>query len=208
MHTAVWKVGGSLFDLPDLAARLRSLLAQQAENRVLLVPGGGATADSVRQWQQLHGLDDEAAHWLALRAMEFNAHLLAAAVPGAEVVDSIVEALRCWQRRAFPVLSVKTFVMEMERVWPDVVLPHDWTVTSDSLAAWITSRWAANELVLVKSRPLEPGVDAVGAVERQWVDAYFPQIAPEAPRTCWCDLRADVPVIHDWLIAGAPVSAR
>ena len=38
----VVKVGGSLFDLPDLGPRLRAFLASLADEDRLLVPGGGS----------------------------------------------------------------------------------------------------------------------------------------------------------------------
>jgi aspartokinase-like uncharacterized kinase len=203
MPTAVWKLGGSLFDLPDLSRRLQALRAPLPLQHILLVPGGGAAADLVREWQAMHGLADDTVHELAIRAMEFNAHRLAAILTHSSLAEI--------SRERIPVLSFG------DAACPSIVepfahvfdLPRDWTVTSDSLAAWIAAVWSADELLLLKSRPLEPGVDAICAAERGWVDAYFPQIAGRVPRIRWCDLRADdAPVIQDWLIAGAPVSAR
>src|SRR5262249_34902973 len=74
----VVKVGGSLYDWPDLAGRLQDWLGQPSERRVLLVPGGGVTADVVRDLDQRHALGEERAHWLALHALALNAHFLAA----------------------------------------------------------------------------------------------------------------------------------
>ena len=42
----VYKVGGSLFSLPDLAERLRQLWQLQPGTSPLLVVGGGAAADA------------------------------------------------------------------------------------------------------------------------------------------------------------------
>ena len=57
----VVKIGGSLMDrVPDLIPELR-------EFRVLIVPGGGSFADLVRASR----VDDQdAAHWMAIAAME------------------------------------------------------------------------------------------------------------------------------------------
>jgi ELWxxDGT repeat protein len=77
----VVKVGGSLFDLPDLGQRLHAWLAAQGHARMLLVPGGGPTADLIRAFDRRYGLGEEAAHWLALRAMALNAWILAALLP-------------------------------------------------------------------------------------------------------------------------------
>jgi aspartokinase-like uncharacterized kinase len=63
----VVKVGGSLFDLPDLGPRLEVWLG--ARRSVVLVPGGGPTTDVVRALDRTHRLGEEAAHWLALRSI-------------------------------------------------------------------------------------------------------------------------------------------
>src|SRR5258708_1651031 len=78
------KVGGSLFDWPDLVPQLRDYLAMLAGKNVLLIPGGGPAADAVRAYDHSHGLGEESAHWLALRALSLNAHLLAALLPDAQ----------------------------------------------------------------------------------------------------------------------------
>ena len=57
----VVKVGGSLFDHPNLGFGLRAFLRSLTPSRVLLVPGGGAVAEAVRQsrpdimrWVKMH----------------------------------------------------------------------------------------------------------------------------------------------------------
>src|SRR5438105_1957366 len=83
----VAKVGGSLYDLPDLGARLREWLRQAGQD-VILVPGGGPIVEAIRALDQVHQLGDEACHWLALRALSANARLLAQLLPGAEVITA------------------------------------------------------------------------------------------------------------------------
>ena len=56
---AVVKVGGSLYDLPDLGTRLGRWLTEFGDRRVVLVPGGSATANTVRDWDRAYGLGDE-----------------------------------------------------------------------------------------------------------------------------------------------------
>src|SRR5204862_6165233 len=73
----VVKVGGSLYDLPDLGPRLAAWL-RTLVGPVLLVPGGGAMADAVRHLDRYHGLGAEISHELALRSLTMNAWFLAA----------------------------------------------------------------------------------------------------------------------------------
>src|SRR6516164_6648499 len=67
------KIGGSLFDLPRLGERLSTFLLELSPHLPVLVAGGGAIADHVREMDTRQGLGDEKAHWLALRAVTLNA---------------------------------------------------------------------------------------------------------------------------------------
>ena len=125
----VVKVGGSLFDMPDLQARLCRWLTQLGDANVLIVPGGGAAADVIRDLDRVHQLGEEASHWLAIRAMSLNAHFLQALLPTARIVAEIppLDAGSSWS-----ILDAYPF-FQADEVRPDH-LPHCWEVTSDSLA--------------------------------------------------------------------------
>ena len=82
----VVKVGGSLYDLPDLGDRLRRFLAPLT-GPVLLFPGGGITVDTIRELDRIHRLGEEASHWLALAACSVNGMMLARLLPGTPIVD-------------------------------------------------------------------------------------------------------------------------
>src|SRR5437773_1082411 len=87
----VVKVGGGLFELPDLRERLRGWLERLDAGHVLLVAGGGGTADAVRALDRIHQLGPEASHWLAVQAMSLNARFLQALLPGAAFVNGTSE---------------------------------------------------------------------------------------------------------------------
>jgi aspartokinase-like uncharacterized kinase len=167
----VVKVGGSLYDWPELASRLGDWLRPfvRAGIPVLLVPGGGPTADVVRGFDRDHRLGEEAAHWLALRALALNAHFLAALLPGAAVAR-LEDCPRYWGDGVLPVLDAHTFAAEDE-VRPGQ-LPHTWAVTSDSLAVRVADVAGARQLVLLKSVTLPAPGDWAEAVRRGFVDPY------------------------------------
>jgi len=177
---AVVKVGGSLYDLPDLGTRLRRWLAEQlAGSRVVLVPGGGPLADAIRRLDRRHGLGEETSHWLALRALTVNAHFLASLAPPACVIDDVAELGRAWEKSLLPILDVREFARGDERR-PDH-LPHSWSVTSDSLAARVAIVLRASHLVLLKSTTIPPDVDWREAGRLGLVDALFAEVLREAP---------------------------
>jgi aspartokinase-like uncharacterized kinase len=157
----VVKVGGSLYDLPDLGDRLRRFLGTLA-GPVLLFPGGGITADAIREFDRVHRLGDEAAHWLALGACSLNGRLLAQLLPGTPIVDTPTDGIA--------ILDPYRFALADEARQDH--LPHRWEVTSDSMAARAAQVFAADELVLLKSTEWTRGnwADASAA---GFVDSYF-----------------------------------
>jgi len=187
----VVKVGGSLYDLPDLAPRLRRWLAAERAGGVLLVPGGGPAADVVREFDRRHHLGEEASHWLALRALSLNAHFLAALLPSARVLDDVEACQRAWQENSIPILDVFTFA-RADEARPGR-LPHSWAVSSDALAARVAVVTQACELVLLKSTTIPPGMDWHEAGRLGWVDAVFAEVLRAAS-----DLRVRAVNLRAW----------
>lgn len=143
--TIVVKIGGSLTREAAPRRLLDHLLDRLAgRDRLVLVPGGGALADTVRAVQPLWGLSDGAAHRMALLAMEQMAHAFADLAPTlrpARTPAEIAAAARAGVALWFPA------AMTLGR--PDI--PEGWAVTSDSLALWLAAEIRAARLVLVKA---------------------------------------------------------
>jgi aspartokinase-like uncharacterized kinase len=158
MNRVVVKVGGSLYDWPPLAVRLRQFLDQFERHRVWVVPGGGPFADAVRFVDQTYHLGEEAAHWLALQSLRLAADFLRYLLPD-------------WQNA---IVDMYRFAIEDE-ARPDH-LPHIWDVTSDSLAARLARVVEAQHLILLKS--VDPGTDWL---TNGVVDEHFSSIATIAP---------------------------
>jgi aspartokinase-like uncharacterized kinase len=172
----VVKVGGSLFDWPGLGQRLEHWLKTLPSSWVLLVPGGGPTVDVIRNFERQHGLGEESAHWLALRALSVSAHFLAAVLslrrsPRPAVIADLQDADAIWSQRGLPILDPFRFAQEDED--RPGRLPHSWSVTSDSLAARVAMRFQAQKLILLKSTDIPN--DWMKA-ERGIVDPYFEEI--------------------------------
>jgi aspartokinase-like uncharacterized kinase len=187
------KVGGSLFDLPDLRHRLRAMLRLRGAAYVLLVPGGGATADAIRAFDIAHQLGEEASHWLAIQALSLNARMLQELLPEARIVREIPEpdapardaksapagaSSSDENRSRFFLLDALPFFHADEQR-PDH-LPHRWDVTSDSLAVRAATLAEAHELILLKSVAWEAR-DWTEAARSGIVDRYFAQALQQAP---------------------------
>jgi aspartokinase-like uncharacterized kinase len=199
MSLVVYKLGGSLLTLPDLAERLRRVLDSPSE-RVLLVVGGGETADVVRRWDEQFRIGEERAHWLALQAMALNELLVQSILPNSRVVCSHDEATVAWETHQIPILCAHDFLAGEERIagidsQNEEYLPHTWEVTSDSIAAWVALRFDADRLVLLKSCEL---AEIPRSDESAGVDLYFSRLAPRLKRIEWVNLRSDVPLSTLW----------
>jgi aspartokinase-like uncharacterized kinase len=105
----------------------------------------------------MYALGDDAAHWMAVLAMDQYAHLLAARIRGARIVEHGEDG------GGVPILAPYRWLREMDP------LPHSWDVTSDSIAAWTARAVGARRLILVKpaSAPLA-----------ELTDGYFARALP------------------------------
>src|SRR5712691_9068068 len=163
----VVKIGGRLLAYAEhFDAVVSAIGAAARERRLLVVPGGGPFADAVREVDRRLRLSVDAAHWMAVLAMDQYAHLVAARLRGGMLVAEpreIAAAFNDRLDRQVPVLAPYRWLREADP------LPHAWDVTSDSIAAWVAGRVGARRLVLVKP----PGATGSGLV-----DAWFARALP------------------------------
>jgi aspartokinase-like uncharacterized kinase len=90
----VYKVGGSLFDWPELFPRLMSFFHNEP-TRPLIVSGGGGAADVVREWDRIHRLGDVRSHRLAIVSLSLGSAFLADGL-GARLVSDRRGAATAW----------------------------------------------------------------------------------------------------------------
>jgi aspartokinase-like uncharacterized kinase len=136
-----------LLGSPELAHWL-DVIVKFGDGKVVIVPGGGLFADSVREAQKISNASDAVAHELALRAMDQFGILLAGMNPELATASSELEiAERGWQHRGIVWLP-------SQMVLADDSIPKNWQVTSDSLSAWLANKLGAEQLILVKSKSL------------------------------------------------------
>lgn len=149
----VVKLGGSLAASAD---QLQGWIAalDRASLPLVIVPGGGPFADAVRAAQAALNFDDAAAHHMALVAMQQYGLALAALWPRlvcAATPAAIRRALRLGQ---LPCWSPAPMALAAP-------LPKAWTVTSDTLAAWLAGTLKADRLVLIKSLDCPPATETL-----------------------------------------------
>lgn len=169
----VVKIGGSLFDTPAIE-QLPKWLELQPPMTNLLVVGGGNTVDQIRELQTVEGFSDVEAHWRSITAMQATALKVAKRF---RKIGHDVPVLTYTKNTTFAKQDSLTIldVGEFLRCDSEAILPQDWTVTSDSIAAKIAATAQAVELVLLKST-LPPTTATVSSLSSDGiVDEHFPQ---------------------------------
>lgn len=172
----VVKVGGSLLLRDDLREALSRWIADQSEAETLVIIGGGELIDAIRNLDRVHGSDPVETHWLCVELLETTFRLFSSWFDWecVRTRESLLAAIRSGFKTESPTLiSVSAFYNRDDAV--DGV-PLDWRTTSDTIAALLAQRTAAEELVLLKSCPVDPSARIRQLVELGIVDEAFPSI--------------------------------
>jgi aspartokinase-like uncharacterized kinase len=191
----VLKLGGSLLELPDLASRLRRLLAEI--KRPVLFVGGGAAADLVRDWDARFGLGETAAHELAMESLSLTAELVRRVLGDARLCTDTTAIAAAWSVGECPIILPRPW-FEQSPGWfagtPRLaggLLPQSWAVTSDTLAAAMAVDLHATALVLLKSTAAQRGSGLEDLAAQGLIDPYCPAVARLLSRVEWVNLRAE-----------------
>ena len=159
----VIKLGGSLVAANTLLDCLNRI--EQNYQNAIIVAGGGIFAEQVRIAQQHWQFTDDAAHAMAILAMQQTAWLIKGLKPNFVLVNS-VHALQ--QRRK----QISLWLPDVQELNQAGIAPS-WDITSDSLAAWLASVLQAQELILVKSAVIDPQLSLEQLQAQGIVDKAF-----------------------------------
>jgi 5-(aminomethyl)-3-furanmethanol phosphate kinase len=143
---SVVKVGGGVArEAGDDALRTlcRAIGDAGVRHPLLVVPGGAAFADAVREHDSRFGLRAVTAHRMAILAMEQFGWLLSELIPRGVTCADLTAARAATARGRTPILLPAALLAADP-------LPASWRVTSDSIAAWVAGAGHAARLVLVK----------------------------------------------------------
>jgi aspartokinase-like uncharacterized kinase len=185
------KLGGSLLDWPDFPTALARWLSQQPPALDILIAGGGQIAETIRKADRDFELGEELSHWLCIDAMSISARIVVAAMRGMPLLLTFAElrSEAAMKRQSAVVFDPGEFLAEHESLLPGRPLPHDWSVTSDSIAARLAETLAADELVLLKSAEL-PSESLAELAAQGYVDRYFPVAAAKLRQPRFVTLHA------------------
>lgn len=140
---AVLKIGGSLAKHPKGLLNLCKQLSVVAKAyRIVIVPGGGEFADTVRRLDKKFTLSNKSAHKMAILAMDQFGLLLSDITPDSYVSNEIKEIKKKTETK-LPIFLPSKFLFHEDP------LENSWDVTSDSIAAYFADKLEAKKLILV-----------------------------------------------------------
>ena len=191
----VVKLGGSLLEFADWESHFWRWLRSSHCAQTIVLVGGGAEVEGLREGQLRRGLTDAEAHWEAIAVMGRNGRQVAKKLLNA--VDStglIVTRLEQLGRalRIQPLVFVDPLKLlrEDEPYLNGVRLPCSWDVTSDSIAARIAELVGCRSLTLLKSTLPEAASNYSQAANAGYVDQFFPTAAAELETVTCVNLRS------------------
>ena len=189
---AVIKVGGSLSVGGGLEGLMVAIGRLSRHFRILIIPGGGAFADLVRDHDRRYHLRGTTAHKMAILAMDQYGYLLLDLSKEGRPAWSLQGVKEILRSGKLPILPPSRLLLRYDPFEPS------WDVTSDAIAAYIAGLVGAKTLVLLKdvdgiferdprSDPqtaLLPQVRRAELKQYGGVDLAFPRVLGGV-RSCW-----------------------
>jgi dihydroneopterin aldolase len=167
----VVKLGGSTAEGGELRTWIAALAS--AALPLVVVPGGGPFAELVRTEQKRMGFSDDAAHAMAILAMDAFGRVILDGGARLAPARSLDEVVRVLDEGKIPVWLPSSMTIGSTDI------PASWDITSDSLAAWLAGRIGAETLLLVKQTQAFSSEDSVAdLMARGIVDPAFAEILP------------------------------
>jgi aspartokinase-like uncharacterized kinase len=180
----VVKLGGSVVRSGALPAWLDAIAA--VREPIIVVPGGGALADEVRDCQTELGFGDPAAHRMALLAMDQLAWAVAGLRSGFEVGATEAELQRALDQGQVAVWAPYAAIAGRTDI------ENSWRLTSDSLALWLARKIGAARCYLIKSIARQgTRMSATQLARDGIVDDAFPAMLKDTGVACFLLGRGD-----------------
>ncbi|NVM03006.1 MAG: hypothetical protein HWN67_11755 [Candidatus Helarchaeota archaeon] len=142
---ALIKIGGSLLSNPVTLKKLLKTFKHIIKvHSIVILPGGGAFADLVRQYHLKYGFSDSTAHKLAIVTEDLVGILIAEYIEEGILTNNLDNTQQLLIQSKIPILLPSNIVLELNEI------PHSWDVTSDSIAVYLADKLKITSVILVK----------------------------------------------------------
>ena len=141
----IFKIGGNFLDdkkaLKNIINQLLELYETKIFDKIVILSGGGKLANFIRFSDETLEIGPDLSHWMAILAMDINGKSISQYAK-LNFTMEIYEIKRA--DRIFSVFLPFSFLKNKDE------LPHDWEVTSDSIALYLCQEMEFNECYLIK----------------------------------------------------------
>jgi 5-(aminomethyl)-3-furanmethanol phosphate kinase len=171
------KVGGSLFQLPDLGERIKKWLLKQHDFFSVLIPGCGKLGNSIREYDARFQLGDTICHNICAELLELQSQVLHKILSETITLDKVLDIYEQQinsRNISYVIFNAKNFLTDDEPNYPGEKLPIGWDVSTDSIAARLAEIADAHELVLLKAIAPPTFIEIAELADANYVDSYFP----------------------------------
>jgi aspartokinase-like uncharacterized kinase len=197
LELSVVKVGGSIAQKPEKLKILCEKISELSKrHRLVVVPGGGEFADTVRQLDMRFLLSNQVSHQMAVLGMDQYGLLLTDLTSSTVVVRGLKETQDMLSQGLLPVF------LPAQLLFDEDPLESSWEVTSDSIALYLATKLGAQKLLLVTDvdgiytqdpklnleaeliKKITPH-ELVNMSRRTSVDMMLPKMLLEQPMNCF-----------------------
>ncbi len=156
---ALFKIGGKILEnssnIKSTFSQLTQLYEEKILQKIIIIPGGGSFANFVRRIDEELELGADLAHWMAIYSINYNGVILNRKYPDLETI----EELKTFQdaKQMFCIFLPYSFLRK------DDTLPHNWDVTSDSIALYVANKLKLSRCFLIKN------VDGIFNIDKELI---------------------------------------
>jgi aspartokinase-like uncharacterized kinase len=171
------KIGGSLLTRDDLVPSVNHWLAHQAPAENVVIVGGGALIDAIRQLDAVRPGDGATVHWRCIELLGTTFQIAADWFPGWDQVKTRETFLRGVE---FGFSSSRPTIINVGAFYhanATQKLPLDWRTTTDSIAVLLGNLSHADEVTLLKSCFVDPEMSVQQLARDGIIDEAVPGIS-------------------------------
>jgi hypothetical protein len=153
-QTILVKIGGKIIEnknnLSSTIDQLKTLVfKKKILNKVIIITGGGSCANFIRFIDNKLDIGNDLAHWEAILSMDWNSLQLHSQFPKITLFSRFSEVFDFLKnnKKKRRIILFQSFSF----LYTEDILPHNWNVTSDSIAIYIASKLGLNKCFLIKN---------------------------------------------------------
>jgi aspartokinase-like uncharacterized kinase len=144
LDLSVVKIGGSIAKKPEKLKALCEKISDLSKlHRLVVVPGGGEFADTVRQLDHRFLLSKQVSHQMAILGMDQYGLLLTDLTSRTVAVRELRETHSMLAQGLLPVF------LPTQLLFRNDPLENSWEITSDSIALYLATKLEAQKLLIV-----------------------------------------------------------